>query len=667
MIFQNFFSKRKRKVLDDKGIQKYEELLSSPKEYSQEIEDMDIEENLRNLRTIEDLKIKCLDLIEVQEFGELEKVLHKIWAIPLLSTENDKKNAHLLDIKNALGKFLSKVKFFQDHEVKEASVEVNDDFHKTTDYNEAMKTFDHLKEYVERLEKNGAKPDFYGEITRDVGKLEFPNLIYPVGDPIFIHIYREKGKGVEYHVIEPQLNEKEKRIYDDIVEKLLDKAYKEPVPDKSLKLKTVLLKLYEDFVHVEGSEKGAGIDKIPVTVKEYKKIKYFILRDRIGYGKLEPLFYDTNLEDIHCTGVGDLSSVHKVFGMVHTNINFKTDDELNKYIIAVTERVERPTSDRHSVVDAMMPDGSRSNFIYGRDISREGSSFTIRKFSKVPVSVTQLIDWGTISLELASYLWIALENGMNLFVCGETASGKTTTLNAIAAFIKPDAKIYTVENTPEVTMPHEIWQHLVTRESGKTEQDSDVTYQDLLIAALRSRPNYIIVGEIRGVEGSIAFQAMQTGHPVISTFHAGNVTTLIQRLTGDPINIPITFVDNLNLCLIQQAVYKDNKFVRRILSLTELERYYAPENKVITREVFTRNPVTDKLMFRGLFNSYILEEKIGKILGYEDPRRIYEELRHRAKILQKMVENKIFNYFQVWEIIKNYRNGGVDTLPFKLD
>jgi flagellar protein FlaI len=151
-----------------------------------------------------------------------------------------------------------------------------------------------------------------------VGKLEFPNLIYPVGDPIFIHIYREKGKGVEYHVIEPQLNEKEKRIYDDIVEKLLDKAYKEPVPDKSLKLKTVLLKLYEDFVHVEGSEKGAGIDKIPVTVKEYKKIKYFILRDRIGYGKLEPLFYDTNLEDIHCTGVGDLSSVHKVFGMVHT-------------------------------------------------------------------------------------------------------------------------------------------------------------------------------------------------------------------------------------------------------------------------------------------------------------------------------------------------------------
>jgi flagellar protein FlaI len=229
----------------------------------------------------------------------------------------------------------------------------------------------------------------------------------------------------------------------------------------------------------------------------------------------------------------------------------------------------------------MMPDGSRSNFIYGRDISREGSSFTIRKFSKVPVSVTQLIDWGTISLELASYLWIALENGMNLFVCGETASGKTTTLNAIAAFIKPDAKIYTVENTPEVTMPHEIWQHLVTRESGKTEQDSDVTYQDLLIAALRSRPNYIIVGEIRGVEGSIAFQAMQTGHPVISTFHAGNVTTLIQRLTGDPINIPITFVDNLNLCLIQQADYKDNKFVRRILSLTELERYYAPKIKLL--------------------------------------------------------------------------------------
>ncbi len=427
-----------------------------------------------------------------------------------------------------------------------------------------------------------------------------------------------------------------------------------------------LLKLLQSIVTM--GEESSGIikklnQKINVTKEQFEMLKYFIIRNRVGYGKLEPLFYDSFLEDIHCTGVGTIKTVHKIFGMVYTSINFKDDNELNKYIVEVTERVERPTSDSQSVVDAIMPDGSRANFIYGRDISMEGSSFTLRKFSKVPVSITQLINWKTISAELAAYLWIALENGMNLFVCGETASGKTTTLNAISAFIKPDDKVYTVENTPEVTMPHDVWQHLVTREAGK---DSDVTYLDLLIAALRSRPNYIIVGEIRGQEGSIAFQAMQTGHPVMSTFHAGNVTTMIQRITGDPINVPITFVDNLNISLIQQAVFRGNKFVRRVLSVTELERYYEPAKKMVTREVFTWNAVTDEHAFRGLFNSYILEQKIAKIRGYKDPRQIYSEMDLRAKILSRMVEEKIFNYFDVWEIIKNFHNGGVASLPFKI-
>ena len=540
----------------------------------------------------------------------------------------------------------------------------------TTNLEEAKKKFSHLKKYVEELEKKGKKPNFEPELTRDMGKIDYPNVIYPVGDPIFIHVYREPAQETQYVVIEPRLTEEEKKLYEQSIDKLVDIAYKEPVPQKVTEIGEVLLKLLSEVIEVTNNPQKINKNlfslttKIQATKTQYEKIKYFLIRNRVGYGKLEPLFHDPNLEDIHCTGVGVVSSVHKIFGMVYTNIVFADDDELNKYIIEVTERVERPTSDRQSVVDAIMPDGSRANFIYGRDVSLEGSSFTVRKFSKVPVSVTQLINWNTISAELAAYIWIALENGMNLFICGETASGKTTTLNALATFIKPDAKVYTVENTPEVTMPHDIWQHLVTREAGK---DSDITYLDLLIAALRSRPNYIIVGEIRGAEGGIAFQAMQTGHPVLSTFHAGNVATMIQRLTGDPINVPIAFIDNLNLSLIQQAVYRGNKFVRRVLSLTELERYYAPADKVVTREVFTWNPVSDKLMFRGLFNSFILEQKIAKILGYDDPRQIYGEMNRRARILKKMTEEQIFNYFDVWKIIRDYYNGGEETLPFKVD
>ncbi|MFT4311415.1 MAG: type II/IV secretion system ATPase subunit [Candidatus Woesearchaeota archaeon] len=538
---------------------------------------------------------------------------------------------------------------------------------KTEDFEQAKQKFPHMRTYLKSLEERKiSTPKFYPELNRGMSDIDEPNVIYPVGDPIFIHIYQQGTGDTEYNVIQPELEEKEQKIYDKVLDKLIDIAYREPVPGKITEITPVLLKLLNEAVIINKKQDKIQellSPKISITTDQYEKIKYFLIRNRVGYGKLEPLFYDPWLEDIHCTGIGKVTTIHKIFGTVHTNIIFDGDETLDKYMVEVTERVERPTSDAQSIVDAIMPDGSRGNFIYGREISLEGSSFTVRKFADVPISIIQLINWGTLSAELAAYLWIALEHGMNLFVCGETASGKTTTLNAISAFIKPDAKVYTVENTPEVTMPHDIWQHLVTREAGK---DSDVTYLDLLIAALRSRPNYIIVGEIRGEEGAIAFQAMQTGHPVMSTFHAGNVQTMIQRITGDPINVPITFVDNLNLCLIQQAVFRGDKSLRRCLSLTELERYYAPDNKVITREVFTWNSINDVHVFRGMFNSYILEQRIAKTLGYNDPRLIYEELDKRTKILKKMVEEEIFDYFKVWEIFKKFHARGVDALPFKI-
>lgn len=540
--------------------------------------------------------------------------------------------------------------------------------HITKDFDEAKKSFQHFREYVEDLEKKGKLPEFIPELSRDMKGKKFYNLIYPVGDPLFVHIHTDEEKGIiDYTIIEPYMTEKEQKTYDEIISKLVDIAYKEPVPDKIIDIGPVLLKLFDDVVTIKGTAVNVINKyinkKIELTKDEYQKFKYFLIRNRVGYGKLEPLFYDKHLEDIHCTGTGQVTTQHKIFDMVYTSINFKDDKELDSYIGEVTERVERPASDAQAVVDAMMPDGSRANFIYGRDVSLEGSSFTVRKFADVPISITQLIKWQTIDSTLAAYLWLALENGINLFVCGETASGKTTTLNAISSFIKPDAKVYTVENTPEVTMPHDVWQHLVTRESGK---DSDITYFDLLIAALRSRPDYIIVGEIRGEEGRIAFQAMQTGHPVMSTFHAGNVTTMIQRITGDPINVPIAFVDNLNLVLIQQAVSRNGQMIRRVLSLTELERYYEPAHKVVTREVFTWNTVTDKHMFRGLFNSYILEEKIAKMLGMADPREIYSQLEHRAKILEKMADEGIVDYYEVWDLLKKYHHDGMEGLPFEV-
>ncbi|RLI92332.1 MAG: hypothetical protein DRO65_00125 [Candidatus Altiarchaeales archaeon] len=546
----------------------------------------------------------------------------------------------------------------------------------TETLDEAMRKFPHLREYVRKIEAEIGTPEFHVQLSRDMRDIKFPNIIYPVGDPIFIGIYRSpKDNKLRYHAIQPELSPEEEQLYREVEEELIKIAHTKPVPHDIKDITPILIDLLNRVVEISEEKKierkkkkfFATIfseifrRKIKLTKEEYEKIKYFLIRDRVGYGFLEPVLRDPYIEDIHCTGVGPIFLVHKVFGMLKTNLVFRDDLELNRYIIQESERVERPVSEVTPIVDAIMPDGSRVNIIYGREISLEGSSFTIRKFSEVPISITQLVKWGTLSSEMAAYLWLCLQHGMSMFVCGETASGKTTTLNASVAFIKPDAKIYTVENTPEVKVPHEVWQHLCTRESGK---ETDVTLMDLLIAALRSRPDYIIVGEIRSVEGNVAFQAMQTGHPVLSTFHAGGVSQMIQRLTGDPINVPMPAIDNLNIVLIQQAVYIKGKFLRRVLSVTELERYYDEFNKVSTKQVFEWDSSKDVHIFRGWHNSYILEEKIAKVLGYDDPREIYDELKKRAKIIETMVEKGIFDYYEVWNIIKNYVENGV--LPFEI-
>ncbi len=541
---------------------------------------------------------------------------------------------------------------------------------KTESIEEARRKFPHFDEYLKNWSEQGnPMPDFYVELDRSFGDISDPNLIYPVGDPMFIHVHNE-GDGMKYDIIQPLLTDEEKEINETILDRMVELASSLPVPEDKSEMEEILVDLMNEVVEIEGEEKSITDkvknlfgSKITVDRQTFEKLKYYLVRNRIGYSKLEPLFHDPWLEDLHCVGVGSMSLVHKLFGMCKSNLEFENDYELNTYMLETTERVERPVSSRHSVVDAVMPDGSRSNFIYGRDISLEGSSFTIRKFSEVPISITQLLAWNTLDSTMAAYLWLALEHGMNIFVCGETAAGKTTTLNAMTAFVKYDAKVYSVENTPEVTLPHDIWQHLVTREAGK---DSDVTYLDLLLAALRSRPEYIIVGEIRGEEGNIAFQAMQTGHPVTSTFHAGNINSLIQRLTNQPISVPITSVDNLNIAVFQSAVWQDGKMLRRVVNMQEIERYYRPQEKMINREVFSWNPSSDEFSFKGMYNSYILETKIATLLGYSDTRKIYDDLEERKRILDRMVELEIFEYFKVFELIKKYYIGGVSNLPFEV-
>ncbi len=526
--------------------------------------------------------------------------------------------------------------------------------------NEAISRNHHLGDYIRRYEQQyGVTPEFHEQLTYDMRYLKTPNLIYPVGDPIFIHIHTDtSSEEIRYTAIEPQLSEETESKRERIMGYIYDKV-PEVDFEKEKDIRSIILRLYDEAVSAKRSFFKRG--SIHVSKEEYELIKYYILRDTLEQGKLQPLMKDPYIEDIHCIGLDPIHLNHKIFQMVETNISFKSGDELDEYLKMLGEKVGSPVSEGHPIIDAAMSDGSRLNVVYSKDVSIRGSSFTIRKFTEEPISVTQLIKFGTLSAEVAAYVWLCLENDMSLFMCGETASGKTTTLNAIIPFIPADAKIYSVEETPELHVPHETWQQMLTRDTGQ--EQGNVTMFDLLKAALRSRPHYVIVGEIRGPEGAIAFQAMQTGHPVLSTFHASSVRKMIQRLNGSPINVPIQFMDLLNAAIFQQLVYVNGVLERRVTSVEEVIGYSRESQGVVTRKIFSYDPARDEHRFDGLFNSAVLETKIAPRYGIEDPRAVYALLEKRAKILQALADANIVSYRRVTQIINDYRREGDRALP----
>ena len=376
-----------------------------------------------------------------------------------------------------------------------------------------------------------------------------------------------------------------------------------------------------------------------------------MLRDKDGLGTIQPVISDPNIEDISCSGVGTLFLEHKVFGGLKAGIQFTSELELDQFVIKLSEKINRPVTVRDPIVDAVLPDGSRVNIVFGTDVSKRGSNFTIRKFNDIPISVLDLIDFGSINYEMLAYLSIMLGEGMNTFVSGETASGKTTLLNAISTFIPATSKIVSIEDTPELQVPHDNWTREVVRGSaGSSGTGAAVTMFDLLRAALRQRPNEIIIGEIRGAEGAIAFQAMQTGHACMATFHAATVEKLIQRMTGDPINVPKAYIDNLNLVVIQSAVKLPNGSLgRRCMSINEIVEYDPETNSFGFIEVFRWNPSNDTFEFPGYMNTALLEGTVAQRRGIpeKDSRLIYDEIEKRAEILKRLHERGIKNFYEL--------------------
>jgi len=441
----------------------------------------------------------------------------------------------------------------------------------------------HLKEYLDSLRERMEMPKFFKAPPMELSEEKFPNILYPTKGSVFVHIYRLPGmEEIEYHAIEPSLGEEEKKLKDKVMKLMLRDVVKKDIPEGDDGLRKVLKELLDEIIITTESDvkikSSRGISKllgksenrIYMKPHEKERLEYEIMKTLVGGGPLEPFMRDPYIEDIHVITGEYVHLIHKVFGMIKTNVLIPKD-EAPKFSRALSEKMGNPVSEAKPISDGVLPDGSRANIIYSSAVSIKGPSMSIRRFTEVPISVTQLIKWKTISAGIAAYFWICLQYGRNIILCGETACGKTTTMNAFIPFIPPERKIYTAENTPELKVPHEVWQRLLTKTTGP--EESRVDLFDLVVAALRSRPDYIIPGEVRGAEGNIVFQAMQTGHPVMTTFHAGSVTKVIQRFTSDPINVPKTFMDNLDVVLIQSAVERRGKKVRRCISVDEIEGY----------------------------------------------------------------------------------------------
>lgn len=560
---------------------------------------------------------------------------------------------------------------------------------------EYVKESPHLLEYLHILPVNTVGiPLFLSELKRDLKSMENPNIIYPVNETTFIHIFPDPNDVRNWYIpIEPSFLHSVKEILPVVEAKLIDMIDaldEEPVTEQARI--EVLKNFIRQLVYVRQPDEAidpsllaGGTPKdfkerikkfltadigapakpqerdpdhplladgrVVLSQQEYKALEYLMIRDKIELGTLKPFLSDRYIEDITCDGVGPIFIEHKIFKGLKSVVGFRDSTELDNFVIKLAERIKRPLTYRNPIVDATLPDGSRINIVYGTEISKHGSNFTIRKVNEVPLSILQVIESGACNYMMAAYLWICLEYGMSMFVSGETASGKTTTLNALTTFLPPENKIVTIEDTPELTVPHRNWTREVAKAKGKGEgEGSEITMFDLLKAALRQRPNQILVGEIRGVEGSVAFSAMQTGHPVMSTFHAASVEKLIQRLCGDPISIPKTYVDNLNLVIIQSAVkLPQGGTVRRMLSVNELVGYDPETQGFSFMAAFVWDPATDTFTFTGRGSSYLLENKIATMLGIPENRRseIYNEVDKRAKILERLHKA---GYTQFWDL-----------------
>jgi flagellar protein FlaI len=475
---------------------------------------------------------------------------------------------------------------------------------------------------------------------------------YPVVEPFAsINIVEDEATGkLFYEVYEISLTNEEREIYEQIYEHMM------------WEIKPIATLSGDAIEEIRGTARrimNLFQIRFPRTPSlSWSKINYYIERDFLGYGILDPVFRDRYIEDISCNGPGKPIYVwHRKYESLPTNVVFKTEEELDAYVLKLAHMAGKHISVAYPVLDAILPGGHRVAATYSKEVSTSGSSFTIRKFSESPITIADMISFGTISSELASYFWLAMDYKMTALILGVTGAGKTSTLNALATLLRPTYKVVTIEDTPELRLPLENWVQLVSRPSYLGGAGEVSLYQ-LVRVSLRYRPDVIIVGEVRGDEAYVLFQSIATGHSGITTLHAESIDAAVKRLTSPPMNIPPSYIPLVNVALlIRRVTLVDEKGrlrpARKITNVWEIRDFGEYE------EVARWDPAKNRFNVR-LDNSLVLS-KVTELTG-KTKEELLEELVRRKMLLEWLVATRRTTYKDVATWVQKYYLDPVRTL-----
>lgn len=490
--------------------------------------------------------------------------------------------------------------------------------------------------------------------TDAAGGSEVPETFkehYPLLLPFsYAAIVENEKNEVKYSLLEPTLTKLDEQLLTELKNILWDelsintKSFKnEEEAEEFLKYK-ILETAIKYRINVDGNTLG--------------KYQYYITRDFLGFGKIDGIMRDENIEDVSCDGTNSPVFVwHRKYESIPSNVTFETPQELENFVFKLAYLCGRHISIAQPILDGTLSDGSRAQVTYGTEVTPKGSTFTIRKFKKTPLTIIDLIIYKALSPEIAAYYWFLIENRHSVMIGGDIGGGKTSMLNAISLFIRPTLKIVSIEDTQEIRLPHKNWEMMVTRQGLGTGAGAvgeagigSISMFDLLRAALRQRPDFIIVGEIRGEEAYALFQAMATGHLGLTTIHAENVQGVLHRLTTKPMNIPQTQVENLNAISIVRRLVVNNVSLRRTISVSEMVGWDREKNDFTIQDIFRWD--TEKDIYVKIGRSPLLD-RIATQWGYSRE-EIDQELQMRQTILEYMVKKHLRSYEEVSQLVLDY-------------